>query len=241
MRRIVVALATFAVLVPSALAWASAPTGNAKAIAFARVVAQRTNALPGVRIIQNGYVTMSSDRANSTVSWTFGAGAPGAGSYRAREAITIAQSHGSVVWLSDTLGPQGSCPPSTWCPLVQLLVTRHGSFAGMERSGAVACFHRISANQLPYRAGAAEWTVVGHYVGLVVHGARSIVTSTSTWSDGQRVTEIDVDATRSQIVRSATYQVAHGAYAYEPAFTFTEVLSALAHAPAAPKVSLCPA
>jgi hypothetical protein len=225
---------------------ASGPTGDPATIALFKSVASNTNLQPAIRIVQSGYMSVSSRvGASRTFSYRWGYGKVPAGSVRATETITYVQLHGRVVWLTDVLAPNvAKCQAGSPCPRVapiELFVTKAAAFAGLITGphDAVACFEHKPFTDVPYRAGGPWWSAVGEFRPKATRGNQTIVTITYSWADGQHVAEIDsIDNARRLFVASS-FHVARGATAGEVAFGFSQHDTALPYAPLAPNVTRC--
>ncbi len=233
------------VLVPAS-ARAAGPVGDPTTIAYVKAIDANTDAQRGMQILQTGYMTLASRGGSHPVlSYRWGFGTVPAGSVRAKETITYAQSGGRVAWLDDVLTPNvADCAASPTCrrtvPL-ELVVTRTGAFAGVidGPNDAVSCFHRESFDAVPYRAGGRWWSAVGDYRPMVERGNQRLVTDTYAWADAQHVTEIDSIDVATRLFAASSFHVARGSSSAEPAFGFAQGDTALTTTPTAPKVLLC--
>jgi hypothetical protein len=232
---------------PAALA--AGPTGDTATIALVRAIAANTNAQTAIEIVQSGYMTESRHVGTpASFSFRWGYGGVPSGSVRATETITYAQWHGDVRWLTDVLRavpaacPKGqTCPPGPSIAPIELFVTRAAAFAGVvdEPHGVVGCFEHESFKAVPYRAGEPWWSAVGDYRPKVTRGNQTLVTDTYSWADGQHVTEIDSIDNKTRLFSASVFHVARGASAALVGFSFAQRDTALATAPAAPRVTRC--
>jgi hypothetical protein len=233
-------------VVGATAALAAGPTGNPTTIAYVRAIDANTNIQRGMQISQTGYMTLASHGgAKPSFSYQWGFGTVPAGSVPAKETITYAQHDGRVVWIADLVQEDvADCSASATCKDVvpiELLITTHAAFAGVVAGpgAAVACFDRESFNDVPYRAGAPWWTVVGDYRAMVERGNQRLVTDTYSWSDGRHVTEVDSINVSLRLFNGSSFHVGEGASTDQAAFGFTQHDTALADTPHAPPVTLC--
>jgi hypothetical protein len=216
-------------------------TGNKAAIAFWRVTAARTNALPDYVLTQTGWMRASDSVRKKRVTWTWGfaqfkSRLP---VYPARERIVLVQHAGKTEWLEDEITPHDSACHKTACRQypIELVVRENAAFEGLVLSGSSAeCFAKVSLAKVPYLVGSPFWVAAGHYAPKVVRGALTEITSTYG-NETQRVTETDLIPTRTKLFASSELHAA--AAAGRRAFSYRIVDSRLARAPRAPSITLC--
>jgi hypothetical protein len=216
-------------------------TGNAAAIAFWRVAAARTNALPAYVLHQTGWMRASDSVAKDQVTWAWGFAQfkSRLKVYPARERIVLVQHAGSTVWLEDFITPVDSSCHAGACKQypIEIVVRRTVAFAGIVLSGGGAkCYKRESLAKVPYLVGAPFWVAAGHYAPKVVRGALTEITSTYS-NESQRVTETDLITTKTKLFAASELHAA--ATTGRRAFSYRITDARLAKVPKSPSITLC--
>ena len=217
-------------------------TGNPAAIAFWRVTAARTNALPDYVLTQTGWMRASDSVKKKQVTWTWGFAQFKSRTlrvYPARERIVLVQRAGKTIWLEDIVTPIDTSCHIAQCKQypIELVVRPNAAFDGLVLSGSSAeCFAKVSLAKVPYFVGSPFWVPAGHYAPKVVRGAVTEITSTYE-NEGQHVTETDLIPTRTKLFASSELHAA--AATGRRAFYYRIVDSRLAKAPRAPSITLC--
>jgi hypothetical protein len=226
-------------VIPSAQAASTAVTGNAKAIAFYKVMVKTTARYGGVVMSRVGY-----DVLKSTISGTFStyynlAVVP-TGFSPAKEMVTLALSGGKTVWVADLMTPKcgasGSC--GTNIP-IRLLLNSKGEFYQLRApSRPSSCWGTAtSVNVGGFMPGTPAYETIGHFDPMKRVGKNETVTSTFPWSNKRTATEVDTISLATHLpIRSVVKVPKEGA---TPAYSFTWTNAWLKTAPIQPKVTMC--
>ena len=236
--RIAVVVAAAAAVTGVGTAWATRPTGNAAAIAYARSVAAAYSRVAAVEYLQTGYVAMHSQLGRgSGFAWSWGTGVVPAGWDRVAESAVVALNAGRVAWFTDVLIPQGC--NGTFCsePPVKIVVTARGGYWRFDMPTAKACYRRLLGAR-PLTIGQRFVSVGGHYGPLVRHGNSVVTDYTYAWDADQTATETDVISARTRHVLATRVAVAKGSRPHQPRFTFQAAYKTLKSA-RPPRVKGC--
>jgi len=225
----------------------SAPTGNAKAIAFYRSVVNATRAHSGVVVTQTGYVLMTDELGrSSSFSFTFGIGSRRPGYVPAVEHITIAAVNRRISWVSDDMVPEGcTAQAGGSCLPVELLLYSGGLLWRFDSPRLPASSSCWSSN---VRAGtevagytktgvASGYALYGYFYPVKRVGGSDEVTSTYPWGKTQKATEVDTISLATRLPTSSVVHVSAAPGA--PAFTYRWTNQWLAKAPVMPRTTMC--
>ena len=187
--RIAVGLVAAAALAWVGTAWASRPTGNAAAIAYARSVAKAYSHVPAVAILETGYVAMHSYRGKvSGFAWKWGTGVVPAGWVPVAESSVVRLKSGRVAWFTDVLIPPGCRPAACPEPPVEIVANAHGGYWRLDLPSARACYRKLRG-ATPLTIGQRFVSVGGHFGPLIRQGNSVLTNYTYAWDsrpDGHR-------------------------------------------------------
>jgi hypothetical protein len=216
-------------------------TGDPAAIAFYRVAAARTDALPAYVLNQTGWVRASDSVRKNQVTWAWGFAQfkSRLKVYPAREHLVLVQHKGSTVWLEDTITPIDPTCRAAACKQypIEIVVHQKVAYEGIILSGhSAACFKAEPLRKVPYTVGTPWWVAVGHFAPKLVRGTLTEITSTYV-NEGQVVTETDLITTQTKLFAKSLMraQLTSG----RRAFSYRITDGRLAKVPASPRISIC--
>jgi len=216
------------------VAIAGGPSGNARAVAFARSVVRSYGHVPGISYTQRGYSVME-DRIGpgSFFGWSWGTGYAPSGWVAATDHVTVGLAADRVLWVRDDLTPH--CGKACGVVPIEVMITRAGDFW---RPKASACYRKFHGS--PYKIGSAWISLLsGHYGPLTRRGGSVLTHFSYRWGAGRTATQTDVIGAASRLIRSYRVSVSPGSGANQPAFKFSADYDNLARAPSEPKISAC--
>ncbi|HUD69134.1 MAG TPA: hypothetical protein VMQ40_02735 [Acidimicrobiales bacterium] len=215
-------------------------TGNPAAIAFYRVAAARTDALPAYVLNQTGWMRASDSVKKNQVTWAWGfaqfkSRLP---VYPAREHIVLVQHAGSTVWLEDVITPIDARCHAVKCRQypIEIVVHRAEAYEGIVLPTGAKCFKREALRKVPYTVGTPFWVAVGDFAPKVVHGVLTEITSTYV-NEGQHVSETDLITTRTKLFAVSEMHAAPAAGRRPFSYRITD--GRLARVPRSPRITLC--
>ena len=215
-------------------------TGNPAAIAFYRVAAAKTDALPAYVLNQTGWMRASDSVQKNHVTWAWGFAQFHSRLvvFPAREHIVLVQHAGSTVWLEDVITPINARCHALACKQypIEIVVHRTVAYEGIVLKGGAKCFKKEALRKVPYTVGTPFWVAVGHFAPKVVHRALTEITSTYV-NEGQHVRETDLITTTTKLF--AVSEMHAAAAPARRAFSYRITDGRLAKVPRSPRITLC--
>ncbi len=222
-------------------AYAAGPTGNKKAIAFARAEVAAYSHVPSLTYTERGFATMYATLGKQSVfQWRFGSGEVPSGWVKATEHVKIELSKGRVAWWQDNLTPP---PCHSFCiqQPVELVLDKAGAFFAFGPSkGAkkpLTCFSPLSGTQ-PYRLGQPVESLFGDFKAPIRHGSTVLLRSTYPFGSTAHASETEAVDAGTHLVESWRISVSRSTTG-SPAFTYSAKVHYPGHPLKAPVVKLC--
>jgi hypothetical protein len=222
-------------------------TGDAKTIAFYRVVVATADAqhVEDQVYVHDYWLADQYSKNPADARFELVRGPTRLRGFAAVDATVVyRQVHSRPDWETWTFAVP--CSPGRACRSkvtpVEFFVTGGGDFWGFQRGGTVACWYHATGKsawiESDWTTG-QPWTVYGHFEPEVVHGNQVLVTSTYPTGGGGTAREVDSINksdrlfSESGILQSATRRPKLPAYSYSISTSFPKVL------PTPPKVRVC--
>lgn len=218
-------------------------TGNAKAIAFYRLMVKTIARYDGLLQSRSGYAVV--ETTSTGTGWTYGSHAAvvPTGFSPATEVVTDALSGGKVLWVADLMTPKcgaaGSC--GTNVPARGILNTQGLYVQVLAPSKPPSCWERIPGDTGAVagytKLGGPVYETNGHFDPIKRVGKNELVTSTFPWTKTSTATEID---TISLATHLPTYGVVYAPKdGAAPAFAYAWTNSWMKSAPVQPQMTMC--
>jgi hypothetical protein len=232
-------LAPILMVLPSAQAATSGPTGNAKAIAFYREMIKATALDGGVIEYRANYAFVKETCTTSgatKVSLIYDRAVAPKGYSPFGEGITLALSGGKVVWETDSLSSKstnGSCGNTSFT----LLRNSQGEYIqgeGFSSSTATLCW-LTADNGILGKLGGPVFKAFGHFDPMKRVGKNELVTSTFG-NKKNPTTEIDTISLAIDLPISSVVKIPKTGKS--PAFTIASTMTWIG-SPVQPKVTMC--